>query len=340
MKCAKCSTEVTVADSHCPKCKSDLLAFGSSVFYEKSKHESDVSSPATEVVFGAVANEFKASLSGFNFYEKKIFSPALQMVKKVFSRHLSEEEIDRIFDAEILPVVDDLSKDKENEEVFRTVEENIRENLKAHAYNHYRVKGEDVLKILRAGELALILMKDKTVDMDLSVKMFPYFKASEKSCWIHTRKRYQELKDNPLIEEISEWLGRNYDNILIEEIPKWLADRKKTLIEVMNGITTENGYYVNGSLRTGIAIYALGRTWRMKVRRSDLSQEKTFQINNILRTGGADREKELLSENLQKFQGLRNERMHKDVEGDEKAVNQSRRLSYECLKMLPELLSI
>ncbi len=340
MKCAKCDTQVTVADSRCPKCNSDLLAFGATVFYEKSKHTSDVSSPATGMVFGAAANELKSSLSGFNYDEKKIFSPALQVLKSVFSRHLSDEEIEKVFASEVLPAVDDLSKDKDNAGLFRKVEAAIKSNLGDTVYEHYKAKGSDVLRILRAGELANELMDKEKGDYDLSIRMFPYFKASEKSCWMHISPRYRMLKDDSLIKELSGWLGNNKDSIDIDNIPGWLDNRKKTLIEVINGILAENEYLLGGSLRTGIALYVLGRTWNMKVQREDLSKDKVFQIDNLLKADGEDTERIGLAENLKELQKMRNERMHKDVEGDEKAVNQSRRLSYECLQAIPEILKM
>lgn len=341
MICSKCNVKVSVTDSKCPKCGHDLLQFGGAVFYEdKGKDSGRYGQGVKDMVFGGLQSAWKEDFSTLDPDKRKIYSPLANKLKAFFQRHISEGALEDFFDREVLPLVDDLSKDKDNAELFHKVESAIKENLGSAIYDHYKSKGEDVLRILRAGEIANMLIDKKAGDIDLSVKMFPYFKASEKSCWIHTKKRYRALKDNPLIEEISEWFGKNYDNIYIEEIPKWLADRKKTLIEVMNGIITENDYYVGGSLRTGIAIYVLGRTWRMKGRRSDLSQEKTFQINNILRTGGTNSEKELLAENLQELQVLRNERMHKDVEGDENAVTQSWWKSYVCLRGIAGVLTI
>lgn len=319
MKCAKCNTEVSIADSRCKKCGQDLLQFDSTVFYERKA---------------------KDSFDTLGSYEQKMVATVKNRLKTLFQRHIPEERLEDYFDREVLPAVDDLSKDRANEEVLLEIEKKIREKLEAPAYNHYSSKGQDVLRILRAGELALLLMEDKIADMDLSVKMFSYFKASEKSCRLHTRARYQELRDDPLIREISEGLGRNDDSLSIDNIPEWLIHRKKTLIEVINGVLTENDYYLGGSLRTGIAIYVLGRTWGMKVRRADLSKEKTFQIKNLLRAYGSDSEKEALAGRLQELQRLRNERMHTDIEGDEKAVKQSRGLAYECLRGISGALNI
>ncbi len=340
MKCAKCNATVTVADSRCPKCKSDLLAFGSTVFYEKSKHKSDMSSPATGMVFGSVANEVKSSLSGFSADERKIFSPALRMIKRVFSQHLSEEEIEKVFDDEVLPAFDELSRDKDNAELLHKVESVIRSYLGDSVYEHYRTKGADVLRILRAGELANELMDNKEGEIDLSIRMFPYFKAAEKSCWMHIAKRYAELNNNSLIEKIDNWIGKNKDNIFIEDVPQWLIDRKKTLMEVIDGILTENEYFLGGSLRTGISIFVLGRLWEMKILRKDISRTETFKINNLLGAGGTDYEKEVLAEKLKDLQILRNERMHKDVEKSEFSVKKCGTLSYTCLRQIPEILEI
>jgi hypothetical protein len=338
VKCAECNSEVSIADNKCPKCGHDLLQFGSTTFYEPNKQR--YGQGIKNMFFGRVSEGIGEDLRGLDKEERMVFSPATERLAKLLCRHISEDKVDEFFYREILPALDDFGESAEGKEVSQKVEDNIRHNLGMSAFDHYGQKGPDVLKILRAGELVLILLNDRSLDIDLSIKMFPYFKASEKACSIHARSRYRELKDNQLIKEISLWLGRNDEAIVIGGIPAWLISRRKTLIEVINGILTDNDYFVGGSLRTGIAIYVLGRTWDMKVRRSDLSREKSFQINNILGTGGVEQDKELLAENLQKLQVLRNERMHKDIEGDDGIVQNSRTLSYQCLKELPGVLII
>jgi hypothetical protein len=341
MKCAKCKTEVSMTDKNCPKCGNDLLQFGATVFYEsKDKNSGRYGQGIKDMVFGALRDEVEESVKTLDFSEIKVFQPLENRLKLLLSRHLSDLEIDDLFDKEIIPTVDDLSRNKDAEKIFQKVELEMKDNLSLNIYNHYKNKGDDVLKILRAGEITHILIKENGRDIDLSVKMFPYFKASEKACWLHIRRRYNELRDNPLLKNIADWLGRNEDHILIDNIPEWLNKRKKTLIEVMNGILTENDYFTGGSLRTGVSIFVLGRNWNLKIERRDLSKTEIYRIDNILKTGGTDKAKEILADNLQKLQVLRNERMHKDVEDNEKTVQSSRTLSYNCLKAIPEILEI
>jgi hypothetical protein len=347
---------VTVADSRCPKCDSDLLQFGATVFYERSKHESDVSSPATGMVFGAVANEFKSSLSGFNSDENKIFYPALQMLKKVFSRHLSEEEIEKVFDVEILPAVDDLSKDKYNAELFRKVESAIRVNLGDAVYEHYKTKGADVLRILRAGELANELMDKEKGDYDLSIKMFPFFKASEVSCRLHTEARYENLKNNAELREIARWIGivdgdgdivRSVNtknlahSIYVDDV--WLGKKKKTWFDMLCGIFNKEKYGNNlsGSCRTGLALYAFGRDWELKMKKDSESRMTTFPISNILKTIDASDDKIIgIRQDLCELQDMRNGLVHEDVADDKDVVTKSIGLSYGCLKGITEFMRI
>lgn len=177
-------------------------------------------------------------------------------------------------------------------------------------------------------------------EMDLSVKMFPFFKASEVACWLHIKDRYRELKGSPFVKEIAEWIGNNIDNVFIEGIPQWVVERKKTLPEILNGILVESEYHLSSSLRTGVSLYVLGRDWILRIERKDLSRSKEFKIRNILKAKGNDKDKEFLGENLCELQILRNERVHKGIEEDEKTVQQSRMLSYNCLKKIPEILEI
>lgn len=343
MKCAKCSAEVTVADSRCPKCNNDLLAFGATVFYEKSKHTSDTSSPATGMVFGAVANEFKAGLSGFNFDEKKIFSPALQMLKKVFSRHLSEEEIEKVFTAEVLPAVDDLSKDSDNDDLFQKIESAIRKNLGEAVYEHYKSKGADVLRILRAGELANELMDKEKGDYDLSIRMFPYFKASERASDYHASNRLKNLIKHPKTVELDSIVKGEEDNVWGQDIPEWLEGNRQKNIKGHRGAVkgllnlllkdSPNRKNLVNSRNAGLGIYFFGR--------DSLEMRNTrINMNNVFDANGSLSERENLARNLCELQDMRNSRMHRDVETDAQLVNDCRNLSYMGLRGIPEMMRI
>jgi len=337
MKCAKCNTQVSIADRRCPQCDSDLLQFGATISYESKRREAGA---AKEMFFGELRREFDDNISDLDPNAKKIFQPVASRLKRLFTRQLSDTEVEVVFDREIMPEVEDLAKDRGCEELLQKVEKEIRERLGDHAFYHYQHRGVDVLKILRAGEIACLVIDAEGQAVDLSIKMFPFFKASEKACSIHTKDRYGVLRKTPVIKEIDDWVWNHWDEISIEDIPGWLDDRKKTLAEVVHGIIVGNEYHTGGSLRTGIALYMFGRDWTLKVAQGNLGQTKTFQISNILNAQGSDKEKESLAYELNELQKLRNERMHKDVEDEEKMVRQSRDLSYGCLRQIPKILGL
>ena len=112
------------------------------------------------------------------------------------------------------------------------------------------------------------------------------------------------------------------------------------MFEILNGILVESKYHLSGSLRTGVSLYVLGRDWILRIERKDLSKIKEFQIKNILKAKGTDKDKETLAESLYELQDLRNERVHRGIEENEKKVQQSRMLSYNCLKKIPGILEI
>jgi hypothetical protein len=341
MKCKKCNAEVSIADSKCPQCGNDLLQFGATTFYDpKERDKGRYGKKIKDRILGDLGKEMKKTIEGFDPQEREILQPIETRLRSVLLRSLSDSEWEKAFDDEILPTIDALSRDRSAEKIFKKVEETIKDNLGHIVFNHYKNKVVDVLKILRAGEITCILMREDTKETDLSVKMFPFFKASELACWRHIHDRYKELKGSPLIKAIAEWIGNNVDNVFIERIPNWIVERKKTLLEILNGILVESEYHLSGSLRTGVSLYILGRDWILGIERKDLSKIKEFQIRNILKAKGTDKDKETLAENLYELQILRNERIHRGIEENEKTVQQSRMLSYNCLKKIPEILEI
>lgn len=341
MKCKKCDAEVSIADSKCPRCGNDLLQFGATTFYEpKERDKERYGKRIKDMVLGDFGKEIKGTMRGLDLQEREILQPVERRLRSLVSRSLPDSEWENTFDNEIFPIIDDLSKDKASEKIFAKLEKEIKNNLGDAIFNHYKNREEAVLKILRAGEITCILVKEDTKEMDLSVKMFPFFKASEVACWRHVHNRYRELKDSPFIKEITEWVGNNVDNVFIERIPNWIVGRKKTLLEILNGILVESEYHLSGSLRTGVSLYVLGRDWILRIERKDLSKIKEFQIKNILKAKGTDKDKETLAENLYELQVLRNEMVHRGIEENEKTVQQSKMLSYRCLKKIPEILEI
>lgn len=352
MKCAKCKTEVSIADSKCPKCKSDLLQFGATVSYEPPKKDSQrYGQGVKDMVFGGLKEDISDNMAMLDPAERRILQPVENRVKSLFEKHMTDEEIEKVYEKEIIPAVDRLVND--NAKTIEKADAVIRKSLGDSVFQHYKAKGSDVLKILRAGEITHFLIPSGSSDVDLSVKMFPFFKASEISCRIHNENRYDDLKNNRQLKDIAQWIGiideegfvqRDVNtkalaqHIFIDD--SWLGKRKKTFFDIMCGIYNKNKYGLNlsGSCRTGIAIFAFGREWTLTIK--DNSKSKTFPINNIFLVKGTNDKKVTLRDNLCDLQDLRNKKVHEEIENDQGQVNKSRELSYQCLKVIPDILEI
>lgn len=339
MKCKKCNTEVSIADSKCPQCGNDLLQFGATTFYDpKERDKERYGKRIKDRILGDLGKEVKETLEGFDLQEREILQPIETRLRSVLMRSLPDSEWENAFDNEILPTIDALSRDRSAEKIFKKVEETIENNLGSSVFDHYKSTGEDVLKILRAGEITYILIKENAKDIDLSIKMFPFFKASEVACHLHTHSRYEELKNNSTLNSIIDWMSDKPENIFIRAVPEWLLHKMGALLETAKGIFDGNEKKFGGCLRTGISICIFGKEWIMSIKCKD--KVKEFQIKNILKAKGTDKDKESLAENLYELQILRNERVHKGIEDSEKTVQQSRTLSYSCLRKIPEILEI
>jgi len=345
MKCAKCNSQVSIADRTCPKCGQDLLQFGATISYEPPpKDPQRYGQGVKDMVFGTAGKEMRESLKSLSPEERKLLLPVEERFSQLLSRHLSDEELEDAFEKEIIPAMNNLSGDKDAEKILEKVEAEIKKNL-GDIYSHYRNKGEDVLKILRAGEFALLLMKEGIEDIDLSVKMFPFFKASEASCWLHSESRYQELGNNELIKKMSLWLRGNRKNIHVENLPDWIEKWvNQDLLGIVNGIRSdderEKKRNLGGSKRTAISLYIFGREWKIVIQRDDLEVKESFEINNLFRAKGGEKVKEELARNLIELQELRNPRAHLVVEEKEAKVRDSKIFSYKCLKLIPTILQI
>ena len=342
MKCKKCNTEVSIADSKCPQCGNDLLQFGATNFYDpKERDKERYGKRIKDRILGDLGKEVRETIEGFDLQEREILQPIERRLRSVLLRSLPDSEWENAFDNEILPTIDALSKDKSAEKIFKKVEETIEHNLGRFVFNHYKNREEGkILKILRAGEITFLLIKENTENIDLSVKMFPFFKASEVACRLHTHGRYEKLREDSTLNNIIDWMGNDPGNILIRAIPDWLTSKSKmrALLETVKAIFNGNEKKFSGCLRTGISICIFGKEWIMRIERKD--KVKEFQIENILKAKGTDEDKVALAKDLNNLQELRNERVHKGIEENEKTAQQSRMLSYSCLKKIHEILEI
>lgn len=344
MYCTKCETEVSIADKHCPKCGIDLLKFGatkSSGIQTKGKYATGMKDLKKEI-FGEVRDEighFKTAES-FDPMEASILKPLYSNLLNILNaRYESDQEIEDVFNARIIPEMDRLSRHEDTLKFLLEIEKTIQSRLGEDFFRYYEEKGNDVLKILRAGEIAVKLTK-LLYQADLSMILFPFFKSAELACYFHTRRCYRNLKDHSQFENIARWLPSKEYNYHIENLPDWLKKRKKKIIEVVKGIFEEDKINTAGSLATGVALHLFSRTWEMKIHRVDRGETKTFYIDNWLAARGNDREKEALAEKLQGLQSLRNKLVHEDVEDNHETVKTYRDLSYECLNGLPAIFRI
>ena len=346
MYCAKCMTMVSIADSRCPKCNADLLEFGSTKTSPSQERGSRPYAQAVKNIRNEVFREIGGGIETLKQeassepFAAAILEPIYDNLLNLLSgRYGSEAEIDRAFDDKVVPAIDHLTREKDTRELLRDIDEIIQYRLGDDAFYHYKMKGDEVLKILRSGEIAIKWI-DLLKQADLSVILFPFFKAVERSCRIHTQKCYDSLKGNPKLAEIAGWLPSLADHLSVEGIPSWLADRKSKIIEVIKGLLSKNEYHTGGALKTGVVLYLFGRTWELKIRQSDRAKQKTFRIENLLNAQGSDGEKENLAHDLHQFQFLRNERVHGKVENNHETVTKVRELAYSCLTGLPQTLAI
>jgi hypothetical protein len=346
MKCTKCNSQVSIADSKCPKCGHDLLQFGSTVSYERKP---GYGQEIKDMVFGEVKKDTQESLKELDHNERRIFQPLENRLLSLFSRHISEEEIEEIFDEEIIIVVEEFSKNKDAEKIFIKIEENIKKAL-GFAFDHYRnnavkiiykkkgkeriIKGEDILAMLRAGEIIQLLGIDNEKDIDLSVKMFPFLKASEVACKLHSFNRYKTLRGNSeyrdKFERFVNHINSNIKNI-IKDVP-WLGRHKNpfnNFLSLIWGLLKGNDHYDLYNCRnTAFSLYFLG------------GGLVGFGDNNIFNTKGLKNDKSELAEKLCDLQALRNDRIHEIIEKDELVAGKCKSDSYDCLRTMPQILPI
>lgn len=360
MKCAKCNSQVSVSDSKCPKCGHDLLQFRATEFYEpKVKDSQRYGQGVKDMVFGASGREIKDELESLSSDDRKLLSPVENRLKGLLARHLSDEEFDEVFTREVVPTLRDLERDRNSSASLRKIEKTIRSMTGDNMFQFYKrpevrieyeykgkmkvTKGTDILDILRAGEIIFDHITtgcDGLTDVDFSAGMFSFFKASEVACLLHSHDRYDGLKDSPEIKKFTNWIGNDVEDVYIEKIPLWLGRRKKTLFDTVRGIYAGNKDKINGCLRTGISIFVIGRNWVMELKRKDSPELETYQLKNYMNALGKSEDKESLAESLSRLQALRNPRVHGGVEKDKNKMDESRELSYNCLKGIYKILEI
>lgn len=361
MKCAKCNSQVSISDSKCPKCGHDLLQFGATEFYEPTTGDSGRNrQDVKDMAFGTVSREIRNNMKALDSNEMKILSPIENRFKNLFKRHLSDEEFDHVFNSEIIPTLAALRRDNSAEKSLKKIEETIRSKIGDNIFQLYEnpdlkvkykdrngklkiVTGNNILDILRVGEIIFDNITTACAgltDVDFSAGMFSFFKASEVACLLHSHDRYDGLKDSPEIKKFTNWLGNDVEDVYIERIPPWLGRRKKTLFDTVRGIYAGNRDNINGCLRTGISIFVIGRNWVMELKRKDSSELETYQLKNYMNALGKSEDKESLAESLSRLQALRNPRVHGGVEKDKNKMDESRELSYNCLKGIYKILEI
>ena len=321
MKCAKCNAEVSITDSKCLKCGHDLLQFGATAFYDqKGKDSSRYGQGVKDMVFGGLQSAWKEDFNTLDPDEKKIYSPLANKLKAFFQRHISEEALEDFFDCEVLPLVDNLSKDKDNAELFSKVESAIKTGLvNDEVYKHYGLitnEDTDIFRILRAGEMADELMGKQKEGYDLSIRMFPYFKAAELSCKMHAALRFKDLIDHPKVVELNQVINGRIGNIEGKDIPAWFdgddQGRKghrgavMSLLEMLLDPRSNKKNLIN-SRNTGLGIYLFGRE-TLYIRNSIIS------MNNVFRAEGTYAERNALSQDLCEMQVMRNEKIHEKIE--------------------------
>jgi hypothetical protein len=343
MYCVQCQSKVSVAGKSCPNCKADLLKFGATTSSLPDKGHR----PAAEgligikkVFWGELWEDLASQTKSADALEVAILKPLLDdIMTRLRVQYESDAQIEKVFDTQVLPAVVRLKEDRDTSELLREVDDLIQSRLGGGVFSHYEEKGDDVLRILRSGEIAVRWM-DLLSQADLSVILFPFFKAVERSCCVHTAVRYGRLKGHSLLAAVAKSLPPSADYLIIEELPEWLEERKVKIIEVVRGLLTGSEFHTAGALATGVAIQLFGRTWPLKIRRTDREETKVFRIENLLTAAGGETERETLASGLQRIQYLRNQLVHEKVEENREIVEVVRGLAYDCLKALPSILRI
>lgn len=342
MKCAKCNAGVSIADSRCPKCGQDLLQLWSTVSGEPENKSLSIGIPdILKKTIASSRDEMQKSTAHFDLLEKSVFQPIEGQLQRLFDRYLTDEELDAIFNNEIPPIIDQIDKDKSAEKTIQIVRDKIRKNLGDEIFRYYENKCPEIITMLFSGEMVCLLLKAD--DIDLSVKMFEFFKATEVASAMHSENRLNLLIKDPAVVVVADIIDNNTGNIYSKDIPQWLDGNKKEEIEGHKGallgllklLLADNPSMrkLCNSRNAGLALHIFGRE-SIEIKGTKVS------INNIFDAKGSMIDREKLARDLCEIQAMRNKKIHEDIAELERDVETWKSTAYDCLKAMPMILKI
>lgn len=344
MKCSKCNAVVSMADRVCPKCNNNLLKFGT--MSSQPENKDSFRKSIKNKVFAGFGEEMK-EINNFTDSDglEEIFAKISKKLSNIFAKRMTEEEVDNIYETVVAQILDELYKDTIGKILCTKVELFIKNNLGDGVYQYYYNECHEIIEMLLAGELACIFLKTENIDM--SVKLFEFFKSCEVACQIHTKGRLQQIINHPKVSMVDNAIGEGtfYDrikNIAGKDIPDWFEaekDGKKNghkgallnLLDMLLGRASIKN--LRNSRNAGLALYVFGR---------ELLQinGKTIDISNIFKANGSMSDREILAKNLCELQYERNEMIHERVIDNNVEVEKWKRISYDCLKAVPAILNV
>lgn len=346
MKCTKCNSEISIANSKCPKCGHNLLQFGATSFYESREKDSQgYRQEIKDMVFVGLREKEHELVDSLDAEEIKVFVPILEKkLSTLVLKHLSDEAIERLYSSEIMPILDELARDRNAQLIFKKVESNIKKNLGEAIFQYYQ-KWPEIIKMLSAGELVYLLIKKE--DVDLSVKMFEFFKAGEVACSEHAEKRLCRLINHEIVTDVDRVIGQGSDdvrkdNVVGRDIPDWFdGDRqenirghKKAFVILLDMLLErKNKNNLINSRNTGLALYIFGRD-------SLEIKGKYVTINNIFDARGPMSAREKLARDLCEIQTVRNEKIHDGIAVQKSEVDKWKGKAYDCLQAIPAIMGI
>lgn len=159
MFCAKCGTKTVISQSICPQCSSNLLELGATVFSPPlQKKSTSLMRQITSTLAETIRYEYSEFYRDISAEEKVAMDYIYSRLKSQYESIRDVETIESLFENEILPVIDEIGQDKKTQRLIDEIDRKIKNNLGDDTYIHYKNKCLDVLKILRAGEIAICIM--------------------------------------------------------------------------------------------------------------------------------------------------------------------------------------
>lgn len=348
MKCNNCSSIVSVTEKNCQHCGHDLMPFGSMAFSEFNLNENTSDARRVKNLMFAELREEARGLGKFlqSDENRSVASILEKRIGRIFLRHASKEAIENLYDQEIIPFIDELSKDANADLLSSKLELVIKDNLGETNF-HYYMKWPEIKKMLFAGELVHLLVKNK--EIDLTVKMFEFFKVTEVVAKIHSEHRLQNLIDLPEVKSVDSVIGQGSDylrrrNVYGKDIPVWFdGDRDENkvghkrafyiLLDMLISERKKDNTNLCNSRNAGLALYVFGRE-RISFIKGNIT------INNVFDAKGLISDREVLARDLCELQVARNAKLHENRPVQEIEVNTWRTTAYRCLRAIPEILAI